>query len=64
VNGAQLFATTTEASNNRIVSIVDGGSGSPVGANLASAGTNYAFRGIDLNGAAVPAPGALAEFSM
>lgn len=54
---ATLYATTTETSNNRIVSIADSGI-TPVSAtNLASAGANYVFRGVDLS---IPAPGALA----
>jgi hypothetical protein len=59
VNGAQLYATTTETSNNRLISISDLGT-TPISAtNLASAGTNYVFRGVDVYGV-IPAPGALA----
>ncbi|MBU3682710.1 MAG: hypothetical protein FGM39_01565 [Phycisphaerales bacterium] len=58
VNGAQLYATTTETNNNRLISIVDNGTTPTLAANLASAGTNYAFRGVDMY--AIPAPGALA----
>lgn len=58
---ATLYATTTETSNNRIVSIADSGI-TPVSAtNLASAGANYVFRGVDLS---IPAPGALALLSV
>ena len=49
-----LFATTTEASNNRIVSVVDAGTTPTTYTALASAGTNLAFRGIDI--VTVPEP--------
>jgi len=58
LNGAQLFATTTETSNNRVIAFSDTGTTPTSFTNLASAGTNYAFRGVDLT--AVPAPGAAA----
>ena len=58
VNGAQLYATTTETTNNRLISIVDNGSTPTLATNLASAGTNYVFRGVAFT--PVPAPGALA----
>ncbi len=58
LNGAQLFATTTETSNNRVIAFSDTGSTPTSFTNLASAGTNYVFRGVDLT--AVPAPGAAA----
>lgn len=58
LNGAQLFATTTETSNNRLIAFSDTGSRPTSFTNLASAGTNYVFRGVDLT--AVPAPGAAA----
>ena len=60
VNGAQLYATTTEATNNRLISIVDNGSTPTLATNLVSAGTNYVFRGVAFTPGAVPAPGALA----
>jgi len=60
VNGAQLYATTSETSNNRLISIVDNGSIPTLATNLASAGTNYVFRGVAFTPGAVPAPGALA----
>ena len=60
VNGAQLYATTTEVSSNRLISILDNGSVPTTATNLASAGTNYVFRGVAFTPAAVPAPGALA----
>jgi len=60
VNGAQLYATTTETNNNRLISIVDNGSTPTTATNLAAAGTNYAFRGVAFTPGAVPAPGALA----
>ena len=49
-----LFATTTDASNNRIVSVVDNGTAPTTFTTLASAGTNLAFRGIDIM--SVPEP--------
>ena len=58
VNGAQLFATTTETNNNRVIAFSDTGTTPTSFTNVASAGTNYAFRGVDLT--AVPAPGAAA----
>ena len=58
VNGAQLYATTTESNNNRLISVVDNGSTPTLATNLASAGTNYVFRGVAFT--PVPAPGALA----
>jgi MYXO-CTERM domain-containing protein len=58
VNGAQLYATTTESNNNRLISIVDNGSIPTTATNLVSAGTNFAFRGVAFT--PVPAPGALA----
>jgi MYXO-CTERM domain-containing protein len=58
VNGAQLYATTTESNNNRLISVVDNGSIPTTATNLASAGTNYVFRGVAFT--PVPAPGALA----
>lgn len=46
---AWLVATTTETSNNRLVSILDSGS-IPTGfSTLAQAGTNYVFRGVDFS---------------
>jgi len=60
VNGTQLYATTTEANNNRLISILDNGSTPTTATNLASAGTNYAFRGVAFTPGAIPAPGALA----
>ena len=60
VNGAQLYATTTETSNNRLISILDNGSTPTTATNLAFAGTNYAFRGVALTPGAIPAPGCAA----
>ena len=46
---ATLYATTNEALNNRMISIVDSGLTTPTSAiSLASAGANYVFRGLDL----------------
>ena len=58
VNGARLYATTSETSNNRLISIADNGSTPTSATTLASAGTNYVFRGVAFTPA--PAPGALA----
>jgi len=60
VNGAKLYATTTETNNNRLISILDNGSTPTTASNLASAGTNYAFRGVAFTPGAVPAPGCAA----
>jgi MYXO-CTERM domain-containing protein len=62
VNGAQLYATTTESNNNRLISVVDNGSINPptTATNLASAGASHAFRGVAFTPGAIPAPGALA----
>ena len=59
VNGAQLFATTTETSNNKLISIIDNGIVPTSATTLASAGANYVFRGVDMY-TAIPAPGAIA----
>jgi hypothetical protein len=46
---ATLYATTTEATNNRLISIVDTGASTPTSATqLATAGANYVFRGVDV----------------
>ena len=50
-----LYATTTESNNNSLISISDTGSASTP-TILASAGTNYAFRGVDFAPGAVPEP--------
>jgi hypothetical protein len=57
VLGASLYATTTETSNNRLISIFDSGSTTPsTYTTLQSAGTNFVFRGVDLSPVAVPEP--------
>ncbi len=57
VLGASLYATTTEPSNNRLISILDSGSTTPsTYTTLQSAGTNFVFRGVDLSPVAVPEP--------
>lgn len=56
---ATLFATTTETSNNRLISIVDAGSTPTTATGLASAGTNNVFRGVDI--VTVPEPTSLAS---
>jgi hypothetical protein len=56
---ATLFATTTETTNNRLISITDTLSSTPTTFTaLQSAGTNYVFRGVDV--AIVPEPSSLA----
>jgi hypothetical protein len=58
-----LYATTTETSNNRLISILDTGTATPsTYSTLQSAGSNYVFRGVDLT--AVPAPGAAALLAL
>ncbi|MFZ4733842.1 MAG: beta strand repeat-containing protein, partial [Pirellulales bacterium] len=53
VLGASLYATTTENSNNRLISILDTGTATPsTYTTLQSSGSNYAFRGVDLSPAA------------
>ena len=55
---ATLFATTTETTNNRLISITDTLSSTPTTFTaLQSAGTNYVFRGVDV--AIVPEPSSL-----
>ncbi len=57
VLGASLYATTTETSNNRLISIFDTGTTTPsTYTTLQSAGTNFVFRGVDLSPVAVPEP--------
>jgi len=53
-----LFATTTEASDNRFISVTDTGASSTF-TLLATAGANQAYRGIDF--APVPEPAAFAS---
>lgn len=52
-----IYATTAEATSNRLISIVDTGAASAA-TTLATAGTNELFRGLDF--APVPEPGAAA----
>ena len=54
-----VYATTTESANNRLVKIVDGGSTAlSVETDLATAGSNKAFRGLEW--APVPEPSSVA----
>ena len=55
---ATLFATTTQTSNNSLISFLDTGSlsTSTTFNTLQSAGTNYVFRGVDVSPVAVPEP--------
>ncbi|MFM7205248.1 MAG: hypothetical protein ACKO4T_01060 [Planctomycetaceae bacterium] len=54
---ATLFATTTEASNNRLISILDSGAQPSSATGLAAAGVNQVFRGVDV--ITVPEPTAV-----
>lgn len=56
---ATLFATTTEVTNNRLISIIDAGTIPTAATGVATAGANYAFRGVDV--VAVPEPSTLAS---
>jgi hypothetical protein len=58
VNGARLYATTTETSNNRLISILDAGATPSTYTTLQAAGSNFVFRGVDL--VPVPEPSSLA----
>ena len=61
VLGASLYATTTETSNNRLISIFDTGTTTPsTYTTLQSSGSNFAFRGVDLSPVAVPEPSTFA----
>ncbi len=51
-----IYATSAEATNNRIISITDAGAGS-LATTLATAGTNTLFRGLEFT--PVPEPGSL-----
>ena len=55
-----LYATTTETSNNRLVQIVDSGTTPTSWTQLATAGTNNAFRGVDVITTAIPEPSTFA----
>jgi hypothetical protein len=60
-----LYATTTETSNNRLISILDTGTATPsTYTTLQSAGSNFAFRGVDLSPVAVPEPSTYAIAAM
>jgi hypothetical protein len=41
---------TATSGNNRIIKVVDSGTTPTAGTVIATAGTNYAFRGVDLKG--------------
>jgi hypothetical protein len=53
-----LFGTTTEASNNALVRLIDGGVGSLSTSDieLATAGANQIFKGLDFGPGAIPEP--------
>ncbi|MEI6658218.1 MAG: PEP-CTERM sorting domain-containing protein [Planctomycetota bacterium] len=60
-----LYATTTETSNNRLISILDTGTATPsTYTTLGQAGTNQVFRGVDLSPVAVPEPSTYAIAAM
>ena len=63
---ATLFATTTQTSNNSLISFLDTGSlsTSTTFNTLQSAGTNYVFRGVDVSPVAVPEPSTYAIAAM
>jgi hypothetical protein len=57
VTGFTLYATTTETNNNQLIKIIDAGTNTPTSwTQLATAGTNNAFRGVDIITTAVPEP--------
>jgi hypothetical protein len=57
VTGFTLYATTTETNNNQLIKIIDAGTSTPTSwTQLATAGTNNAFRGVDIITTAVPEP--------
>ena len=61
VLGASLYATTTETSNNRLISIFDTYTTTPsTYTTLQSSGSNFAFRGVDLSPVSVPEPSTFA----
>ncbi len=61
VFGTSLYATTTETSNNRLISIFDTGTTTPsTYTTLQSSGSNFAFRGVDFSPVAVPEPSTFA----
>jgi hypothetical protein len=59
-----IYATTTEAANNRLISFIDDGSvaAGTSFTTLAQSGSNYAFRGVDIN--AVPEPSTYAMLAL
>jgi hypothetical protein len=60
LQGATLYAVTTETSNNRLISILDAGVTPSTYTTLQSAGANYVFRGVDVSPVLVPEPTAMA----
>ena len=63
---ATLFATTTQTSDNSLISFLDTGSlsTSTTFNTLQSAGTNFVFRGVDVSPVAVPEPSTYAIAAM
>jgi hypothetical protein len=59
-SGPTIYATTAEASANRLISVVDTGAASTP-TTLATAGTNVIFRGVDFAPQSVPEPGTAAS---
>jgi len=56
-----IYATTTESSANRLITIVDAGAGS-LATTLETAAANTAYRGVDFAPSIVPEPGSLLGF--
>ncbi len=57
VTGAfSLYLTTTQLSDNKLIKIIDSGSTPTSYTELANAGVNYAFRGVDLIASPIPEP--------
>ncbi len=53
---ASLYATTTETTNNRLVSLLDSSSAPTSFVTLSQAGANFVYRGVDLSTVPVPEP--------
>jgi hypothetical protein len=51
-----LYLTTTQLSDNKLIKIIDSGSTPTSYTELAKAGANYAFRGVDLIASPIPEP--------
>jgi hypothetical protein len=51
-----LYLTTTQLADNKLIKIIDSGSTPTSYTELANAGANYAFRGVDLIASPIPEP--------